>query len=55
MKRYKILWYNLDSLVKEESELIEANSEDDAIKKIYTRYGGKDNAPAECVSAILVE
>lgn len=54
MNRYKILWYNLDSLVKEETELMEASSEEEAIRKIYTRYGGKDNAPAECVSAILV-
>ncbi len=53
MNQYKILWYNLDTLIKEEPKLIEADSESDAIKKAYCIYGGKNYAPAECISAIL--
>jgi len=54
MNHYKILWFNLDSLIKEEPKLIDATNEEDAIKKAYLLYGGKNNAPAECISAVLV-
>ena len=52
MNKYKIMWYNMDSLVKEEPKPINADSENEAIKKAYLIYGGKDNAPAPCISAI---
>lgn len=42
--KYKPLWYDQDSVVKEDP-VIEANSEEEARDKAYIRYNGNPPAP----------
>lgn len=44
MKKYKPIWYNQDSVVKEDAPII-AESKDEAIRKAYERYNGTGPAP----------
>ena len=43
MKKYKVIWYNQDTVVK--TDHVVASSKEDAISKAYMQYGGNGPAP----------
>lgn len=52
MKKFKPIWYDQDSVIKEDTPII-AESKDEAMRKAYERYNG--NGPAPLLSLIEIE
>ena len=53
MKKYKATWYDQNSIVLEDPEPIEAESETEAVDKAYVRHGG--NPPAPLLSLVEIK
>lgn len=52
MIKFKIIWYNMEEEIKIEE--LDAESEIDATRKAYEKYGGTKNAPAPCISVVKI-
>jgi len=51
MKKYKLIWYDIDEA--KQTDFIEAENEEDARKKGYSKYNG--NPPAKMLSIVEEE
>lgn len=53
MKKFKVTWYDQNSIVQEDVEPVEAENEEEAVKKAYIRYNGNPPAPLLSLTQII--